>query len=265
MSTILCGEHNHYKTQLEALENAIWKPDFNKGQMLSSVLLLSELNLLQLLTSGEQLRGSDECMQELKARAVENRYLIKTCLNVTVSEKLTPVAIAQKLLSKIDLRLSYIGRLGPRGNRESVYQFVETDDGRVSIFEKWLNRELVSATNNIDIPTQVADTTSLTSYNLDSVSVTSNIDIQTQVTDTLDTPQALDEAVGGWKGLKLRLRQGLESAGSFYNELVSKVGEAIGVADGEPVWNGYLEQWQVWVNFADGCRAVGCEWVECVV
>ncbi|RCJ19303.1 hypothetical protein A6770_32110 [Nostoc minutum NIES-26] len=34
----------------EAGENAIWKPDFNKGQMLASVLLLEKLNLLQLLT-----------------------------------------------------------------------------------------------------------------------------------------------------------------------------------------------------------------------
>ncbi|RCJ40660.1 hypothetical protein A6770_37425 [Nostoc minutum NIES-26] len=57
------------------------------------------------------------------------------------------------------------------------------------------------------------------------------------------------------------MRQGLESAGSFYTELVSKVGEAIGVADGEPVWNAYLSQWQVWVSFADGCRAVGCDWL----
>jgi hypothetical protein len=70
------------------------------------------------------------------------------------------VAIAQKLLNKIDLRLSYVGRLGSRGNRESVYQFVAADDGRDSIFKKWLNRELVSVTHNINVLTQVTDTTS---------------------------------------------------------------------------------------------------------
>ncbi|QFS52021.1 hypothetical protein [Nostoc sphaeroides] len=57
---------------------------------------------------------------------------------------------------------------------------------------------------------------------------------------------------------------GLDSAGSFYNELVSKVGEAVGIADGEPYWNGYLGQWQVWVNFADGCRSVVCDWLVAV-
>ncbi|MBW4565493.1 MAG: hypothetical protein KME32_31290 [Mojavia pulchra JT2-VF2] len=82
------------KAQAEAGENAIWKPDFNKGQMMSSVLLLEELNLLQLLTSGEKLRSSDERMQEFKAIALQHRFLIKNYLHVTISEKLTPVAIA---------------------------------------------------------------------------------------------------------------------------------------------------------------------------
>lgn len=127
--------------QAEAGENAIWKPDFNKGQMLSGVLLLEKLNLLQLLTSGEELRGSDRAMQELKRVALLNRYLIKTCLNLTISEKFTPIAIAQKLLSKIDLRLSYVGRLGSRENRECVYRFVPPNDERDVIFEKWLSRD----------------------------------------------------------------------------------------------------------------------------
>jgi hypothetical protein len=95
------------KAQLKAGENSIWKPDFNKGQLLPAVLLLENLNLLQFLTPDVPLRGSDEAMQEFKARAVENRYVIKNYLNVTISDKLTPVAIAQKLLDKIDLRLSY--------------------------------------------------------------------------------------------------------------------------------------------------------------
>jgi hypothetical protein len=64
--------------------------------------------------------------------------------------------------------------------------------------------------------------------------------------------------------MKLKMQQGLDSAGSFYQELVSRVGEAVGVADGEPYWNGYLNQWQVWVNFATGCTSVVCDWLEAV-
>ncbi len=67
-------------SQLEAGENSIWKPDFNKGQLLPAVLLLENLNLLQFLTPGEQLRGSDEAMQEFKVLALKHRYVIKILL-----------------------------------------------------------------------------------------------------------------------------------------------------------------------------------------
>ncbi|WP_375443277.1 plasmid replication protein, CyRepA1 family [uncultured Nostoc sp.] len=232
------------KAQLEAGENSIWKPDFNKGQMLPAVLLLENLNLLQFLTPGVQLRGSDEKLVEFKALAVQHRHVIKNYLNVSISEKHTPIAIAQKLLAKIDLKLDYVGRLGKRENRECVYRFVAPDDQRDSIFGQWFNRdeasysELVSVTNNIVLSTPVIDTTSQI------------------LEEVVSSPQ-----VQAWKGLKLKIQQGLDSAGSFYNELVSKVGEAVGVADGEPYWNRCLGQWQVWVSFTDGCKSVVCDWL----
>ncbi|WP_242063601.1 plasmid replication protein, CyRepA1 family [Nostoc sp. FACHB-892] len=235
------------KAQLEAGENSVWKPDFNKGQLLPAVLLLENLNLLQFLTPDVQLRGSDEKMLEFKALAVTHRHVIKNYLNVSISEKLTPVAIAQKLLAKIDLKLDYVGRLGKRENRECVYQFVPPDDRRDSIFGQWLNRDEL--------------------FLSESVSVSNNISTTTPVIDT--TPQYIPQTltpvesptVQGWKGLKLKMRLGLDSVGKFYQELVSKEGEAVGVADGEPYWNAYLGQWQVWVNFADGCRSVVCDWL----
>ncbi|WP_341531681.1 hypothetical protein [Nostoc sp. UHCC 0302] len=121
------------------------------------------------------------------------------------------------------MRLSDIGRFGPRGKRECVYQFVPSDDERDSIFDSWLSRDEV--------------------LNRESVSVTNNIGIQTKVSDTHDTPQILNEAVSGCQRLKLKLREGLDSAGRFYTELVSQVGEAVGVADGKPYRNEYLGQW----------------------
>ncbi|MHC5917349.1 MAG: hypothetical protein ACYTXE_41660, partial [Nostoc sp.] len=237
------------KAQLEAGENSIWKPDFNKGQLLPAVLLLENLNLLQFLTPDVQLRGSDEKMMQFKALAVTHRHVIKNYLNVSISEKLTPVAIAQKLLAKIDLKLAYVGRLGKRENRECVYQFVAPDDQRDSIFGQWLNRDEL--------------------FLNESVSVTNNIELQTPGIDTesLDIPQTFtqeDPEVLGWKGLHLKLRQGLGSVGHFYQQMVSTIGNAIGVADGEPYWNGYLGQWEVWVNFADGCRSVVCDWLVAV-
>ncbi|MBD2565518.1 MULTISPECIES: plasmid replication protein, CyRepA1 family [Nostoc] len=242
------------KAQLELGENSVWKPDFNKGQLLPAVLLLENLNLLQFLTPDVQLRGSDEKMVEFKALAVTHRHVIKNYLNVTISEKLTPIAIAQKLLAKIDLKLDYVGRLGKRENRECVYRFVPVDDERDSIFCQWLNRDEASVLASVQ------------NASSDLVSGTSNIVLSTQVIDT--TSQRLNQVESpvtlGWKGLKLKMHQGLDSASSFYQQLVSQLGDAIGVADGEPYWNAYLNQWQVWVNFADGCRSVVCDWLAVV-
>ena len=205
--------------QLEAGENSIWKPDFNKGQLLPAVLLLESLNLLQFLTPDVQLRGTDKKMMEFKALAVQHRHVIKNYLNVSISEKLTPIAIAQKLLAKIDLKLDYVGRLGPRENRECVYRFVSPDDQRDLIFRQWFNRD--------------------EALQSELVSVTNNKDIQTPLTDTSQSiPQALNEvespATQELQGLKLKMWEGLDSAGRFYSELVSTIGSAVGVADGEP-------------------------------
>ena len=90
------------------------------------------------------------------------------------------------------------------------------------------------------------------------MSVTNNIDIPTLVSDTHDIPQTLNEAALGWQDLKLILWQGQKFADRFYQKLISSCGDAVGVADGEPFWNGYLGQWQVAVDFASGCKPVVC-------
>ncbi|MBD0347437.1 MAG: hypothetical protein ICV63_21980 [Coleofasciculus sp. Co-bin14] len=35
----------------------------------------------------------------------------------------------------------------------------------------------------------------------------------------------------------------------------SRIGDAIGVGDGEPYWNGLKRQWLLWVNFQGGCTS----------
>jgi hypothetical protein len=64
-----------------------------------------------------------------------------------------------------------------------------------------------------------------------------------------------------WTGLKLKLQQGLEDAGKFYSDLVSRIGDAVGIVGSEPIWNQYLSQWMVPVNFANGCKSVVCDWL----
>lgn len=121
-------------------ENAVWKLDFNRGQLLPVLLLLENLNIGYFLTPDVMFRGSDVKLQQLKALAVQHRYIIKNYLGVSISEGLSAVAIIQKLLSKLGLKLSYVGRFGTRDNRERVYQFIEAQDGRDVIFAGWQSR-----------------------------------------------------------------------------------------------------------------------------
>ncbi|MBG1268111.1 plasmid replication protein, CyRepA1 family [Nostoc sp. WHI] len=70
-----------------------------------------------------------------------------------------------------------------------------------------------------------------------------------------------NDRLPSWVGLKLKLQQGLQGAGRFYQEAVLKIGESIGIADSEPFWNAYLNRWQIAVNFACGCKSVAFDWV----
>jgi hypothetical protein len=128
------------KAQIEAGENAVWKPDFNRGQLLPVILLLESLNIGHFLTPGVMFRGSDVELQQLKILAVQHRHIIKNYLGVSISEGLSGIAIIQKLLSQMGLKLTYVGRMGSRGQRERVYLFVEAQDGRDVIYQGWENR-----------------------------------------------------------------------------------------------------------------------------
>jgi hypothetical protein len=137
------------KSQIESGESAVWKPDFNRGQLLPAVLILEELNIRYFLTPGVMFRGSDVELQKLKALAVQHRYFIRDYLGVSVSEGLSGIAIAQTLLSKLGLKLTYVGRFGERNNRERVYQFIEPKDERDVIYQAWQNRVVTEASRSV--------------------------------------------------------------------------------------------------------------------
>lgn len=128
------------KAQIEAGDNSIWKPDFNRGQLLPIVLLLENLKISYFLTPGVMFRGSDPQLQQLKALAVQHKYIIRNYLGISISEELGAITIVQKILSKLGLRLSYVGRFGSRGHRERVYQFIKPKDERDDIFATWKKR-----------------------------------------------------------------------------------------------------------------------------
>ena len=121
-------------------QNRLWLPDFNRS-LLSTSLRLLETLIIDLLKPGVEYRGSDPNIKLIAELAHANKRELKTFLGLTIVESDTPIKIAQKLLSLLGLKLTYIGRLGSREQRERVYVFESPDDGREEIFTSWLQRD----------------------------------------------------------------------------------------------------------------------------
>ncbi len=165
-------------------KNRLWLPDFNRS-LLSTSLRLLETLILGLLQPDVQYRGSDPNLQLIAELALANRREIKTFLGLTIKESDPPIKIAQKLLSLLGLKLTCIGRLGSRNQRERVYVFVPPDDGREEIFASWLERDRALAT--AEETTQAAHTAS----NLELTSV-STIGKDNNLIPLTDTDKVVD-------------------------------------------------------------------------
>jgi len=109
----------------------------------AQVQALRSLGVPELLNPNQAFRGSDSFVEHLAALAVQHRDDLKTVLNLTFNEEMTPIQIVQTLLSKLGLKLKCIKqeRLAS-GGRQRVYQYVPPDDEREAVFQAWQERDL---------------------------------------------------------------------------------------------------------------------------
>jgi hypothetical protein len=127
-------------------KNRFWLPDFNRS-LLSTSLRLLETLIVRLLQQKVEYRGSDPNLALIAELAHSNRRELKTFLGLTIAESDSPIKIVQKLLGLLGLKLTCIGRLGSREQRERVYMFEPPDDGRDEIFASWLLRDRASSSS----------------------------------------------------------------------------------------------------------------------
>ncbi len=147
------------REQTEKGFGAVWKPDFNRGQMSAAVACMENLGVLKLLTENGEIRASDDVIQRMAMIAKANRWDIKTALSITISDKDTPIVIAQKLLGKMGLKLTYLRREGSDGARQRVYGYTAPMDGRDYVFKAWIARdEVASAAESTAAETPVTST-----------------------------------------------------------------------------------------------------------
>ncbi len=151
-------------------KNRLWLPDFNRS-LLSTSLRLLETLIISLLKPKVEYRGSDPNINLIAELALANQRELKTFLGLTIVESDTPIKIVQKLLSLLGLKLTCIGRLGSRKERERVYMFEPPSDGREEIFASWLQRD-----QNL---TQVEPTTDI--YSVSTIGKDNNLSPDTDI------------------------------------------------------------------------------------
>ncbi|MBD1890487.1 plasmid replication protein, CyRepA1 family [Coleofasciculus sp. FACHB-SPT9] len=133
------------KKRLDAIkkqgEGAAWMPDLNRSLISSSIAALENLGVLALLDTQRDFKGTDDDLQAMAQKSIAARWQIKTALDIGINEKDSPIVIAQKLLGKLGLRLTFLRKEGARGEQQRVYKFLGSDDGREEVFAAWLARD----------------------------------------------------------------------------------------------------------------------------
>jgi hypothetical protein len=137
---------------LENGEGKIFKPDMNRSLLSAKINLLKLLNIEQFLDSDREFTGDDlaEWFERLKKIPASQ---IKSILGFTLSMGDTPIAFAQRLLAVLGLKLTFIShRRYEDGSRQRVYRGCDPlADGRGEVFDRWLERDMESLEDSIEI------------------------------------------------------------------------------------------------------------------
>jgi hypothetical protein len=128
---------------IENGEGKIFKPDMNRSLLSAKIQLLKLLEVEQFFDSDREFTGDDlaNWLERLKSPAFVAQ--IKSVLGFSLSMGDTPIAFAQRLLSVLGLKLTFIShRRYEDGSRQRVYRGVDPlGDGRGEVFDRWLERD----------------------------------------------------------------------------------------------------------------------------
>lgn len=136
----------------------VWLPDYTNKVKSLQVAALERLGVGRLLEGDRQFDKDDGDLLDIAKKCKANAWQVKAILGVWIGEKMTPIQVAQTLLRKLGLKLRYLGRVGPRGQRQRIYggvvsihPFVSTPpnssyideygDGRAEVWEAWMERD----------------------------------------------------------------------------------------------------------------------------
>lgn len=122
-------------------EGKVNTPDLNHSTKSGQVAAMKAINIEQFLDSDREFTSDN--LKDWLSFVLARRYDIKTYLNQTINpEKDTAIAVAQRLLSTMGLKLTCIGQRTINGKRQRVYVMADLyPDGRNEIFARWFERD----------------------------------------------------------------------------------------------------------------------------
>jgi hypothetical protein len=130
------------KFQTSICNGKVWQPTLNRGQLGLKMALIEFLGIRQLLDPLQTYHKNHDAVLAVASAARANRWLVRTALGVSASEQASEIQICQSLLGLLGLKLKGEGRPGGRGEaRVRLYRFVDPEDDREGIFERWLERD----------------------------------------------------------------------------------------------------------------------------
>ena len=121
--------------------NRVFKPDLNKKQLSAQVRTLQLIEIEQFLNPDAEF--TKDSLADWFEMVLQLRYDIKTLLGVSINpEKDSAIAVAQRILKKLGLKLEFKCWRGDRSSKQRVYSGCNLNlDERNCVFTGWLARE----------------------------------------------------------------------------------------------------------------------------
>ena len=125
-----------------------FKPDINKRQLMAKVKALEIVQIKQFLNKNAEFTA--DSLAKWLEMIIGFKHDIKTLLGVSINpEKDSAIAVAQRILKKLGLKLEFKYWRGTRKSKQRVYSGCDLDpDNRSQVFDNWLTRDASNVSNN---------------------------------------------------------------------------------------------------------------------
>ncbi len=137
-SQVLDRDRAYVDAAKQANGGNLYLPDLTSNTYISKVTALELLDIGRVMQ--EDVEYSNDTLAEWAERIQQYRLEIKAILGVTLTEKMSPIQIAKKLLGVLGLDLTYKRYQGSARKKEKrvrLYCFTPPQDGRADIFAAW--------------------------------------------------------------------------------------------------------------------------------